>query len=112
MISVPDTGQYSAVLNTDQGMQFTSRGFTEELEPRGCGSPWTAGRLMDNMFIERLWRSLKYEEVFIKAYGSVAEARRASTDGSHSTTTNGHTRLWTIGRRARFSMTRSLCSCG
>ena len=34
------------------------------------------GRYLDNIFIERLWRSLKYEEVFIKAYGSVAEARR------------------------------------
>ena len=34
------------------------------------------GRFLDNIFIERLWRSLKYEEVFIKAYGSVAEARR------------------------------------
>ena len=33
------------------------------------------GRYLDNIFIERLWRSLKYEEVFIKAYGSVAEAR-------------------------------------
>ena len=35
------------------------------------------GRFLDNIFIERLWRSLKYEEVYIKAYGSVAEARRA-----------------------------------
>ena len=34
------------------------------------------GRYLDNIFIERLWRSLKYEEVYIKAYGSVAEARR------------------------------------
>ena len=34
------------------------------------------GRFLDNIFIERLWRSLKYEDVFIKAYGSVAEARR------------------------------------
>jgi putative transposase len=35
------------------------------------------GRFLDNIFIERLWRSLKYEEVFIKAYGSIAEARRS-----------------------------------
>jgi len=65
------------VFNTDQGVQFTSAAFLDELETRGVRISMDGkGRFLDNIFIERLWRSLKYEEVFIKAYGSVAEARR------------------------------------
>ena len=64
------------VFNTDQGVQFTSANFLAELEARGvCISMDGKGRFLDNIFIERLWRNLKYEEVFIKAYASVAEAR-------------------------------------
>ena len=64
------------VFNTDQGVQFTSAAFLDELEGHGVRvSMDSKGRFLDNIFIERLWRSLKYEEVFIKAYGSVAEAR-------------------------------------
>jgi putative transposase len=65
------------IFNTDQGVQFTSAAFLDELEVRGVRISMDGkGRYLDNIFIERLWRSLKYEEVFIKAYGSVAEARR------------------------------------
>jgi putative transposase len=65
------------IFNTDQGVQFTSSDFLAELEVRGVRISMDGkGRYLDNIFIERLWRSLKYEEVFIKAYGSVAEARR------------------------------------
>ena len=65
------------IFNTDQGVQFTSTAFLSELEARGVRISMDGkGRYLDNIFIERLWRSLKYEEVFIKAYGSVAEARR------------------------------------
>jgi putative transposase len=65
------------IFNTDQGVQFTSAGFLDELESRGIRVSMDGkGRFLDNIFIERLWRSLKYEEVFIKAYGSVAEARQ------------------------------------
>jgi putative transposase len=65
------------VFNTDQGVQFTSAEFVGALEARGVRVSMDGrGRYLDNIFIERLWRSLKYEEVFIKAYGSVAEARR------------------------------------
>jgi putative transposase len=64
-------------LNTDQGVQFTSAALLDELETRGIRISMDGkGRFLDNIFIERLWRSLKYEEVFIKAYESVAEARR------------------------------------
>src|ERR1700758_2190368 len=65
------------VFNTDQGRQSTSAAFLDELETRGVRISMDGkGRFLDNIFIERLLRSLKYEEVFIKAYGSVAEARR------------------------------------
>jgi putative transposase len=65
------------VFNTDQGVQFTSADFLAELETRGVRVSMDGkGRFLDNIFIERLWRSLKYEEVFIKAYVSPAEARR------------------------------------
>src|SRR6202142_923690 len=65
------------VFNTDQGVQFTSAGFLDELSSQGVRISMDGkGRFLDNIFIERLWRSLKYEEVYIKAYGSVAEARQ------------------------------------
>ena len=64
------------VFNTDQGVQFTNAAFLDELE--GCRmrvSMEGKGRFLDNIFIERLWHSLKYEEVFIKGYSPVAEVR-------------------------------------
>jgi putative transposase len=64
------------IFNTDQGVQFTSAAFLDELDAGGVRISMDGrGRFLDNIFIERLWRSLKYEEVFIKAYASVAEAR-------------------------------------
>ena len=66
------------IFNTDQGVQFTAAAFIETLAARGVRISMDGkGRFLDNIFIERLWRSLKYEEVFIKAYASVAEARRS-----------------------------------
>ena len=64
------------IFNTDHGVQFTSAPFLTELETQGVRISMDGkGRFLDNIFIERLWRSLKYEEVFIKAYGSAREAR-------------------------------------
>src|SRR5208337_4817154 len=64
------------IFKTDQGVQFTSSGILDELEASGIRISMDGkGRFLDNIFIERLWRSLKYEEVFTKAYGSVPEAR-------------------------------------
>ena len=66
------------IFNTDQGVQFTSAAFVDELASRGVRISMDGkGRYLDNIFIERLWRSLKYEDVYIKAYGSVTEARRS-----------------------------------
>lgn len=64
------------IFNTDQGSQFTGGDFTGLLVKNGIAISMDGkGRFLDNIFIERLWRSLKYEEIFLKAYGSVAEAR-------------------------------------
>jgi len=64
------------IFNTDQGSQFTSEAFTGILATRGIRISMNGkGRWMDNVFIERLWKSVKYEEVYLKAYSSIAEAR-------------------------------------
>ena len=64
------------IFNTDQGSQFTSEAFTQTLqEQRVQVSMDGKGRYLDNIFVERLWRSIKYEEVYLKAYQTVAEAR-------------------------------------
>lgn len=64
------------IFNSDQGSQFTSEKFTDELAAKDIAISMDGrGRCMDNIFIERLWRSLKYEEVYLKDYESVKEAR-------------------------------------
>ncbi len=64
------------IFNTDQGAQFTSAAFTDKLEKPGVAISMDGrGRFMDNIFIERLWRSIKYEEVHLKAYADGREAR-------------------------------------
>ena len=64
------------IFNTDQGAQFTSEAFTDALKAAGIRISMDGkGRWVDNVFVDRLWRSLKYEEVYLKAYDSVAEAR-------------------------------------
>lgn len=63
------------IFNSDQGSQFTSEAFTDSLEAAGIRISWDdRGRLWDNIFVERLWRSVKYEEVYLKDYENVAEA--------------------------------------
>ncbi len=65
------------IFNTDQGSQFTSEEFTETLISRGIRISMDGkGRWMDNIFVERLWKSVKYEEVYLKAYNSLGEARQ------------------------------------
>ncbi len=69
------------IFNSDQGCQFTSEDFTDVLKEHGVRISMDGkGRWMDNVFIERLWRSLKYEEVYLKAYDSVAQARQGIAD--------------------------------
>jgi putative transposase len=64
------------IFNSDQGSQFTSEKFLAELEQRKIAISMDGrGRCLDNIFVERLWRSLKYEDVYLKDYPSVWEAR-------------------------------------
>jgi putative transposase len=64
------------IFNTDQGSQFTAQEFIALLESQGIQvSMDGSGRYTDNLFIERLWRTLKYEEVYLKAYQDAKEAR-------------------------------------
>jgi putative transposase len=65
------------IFNTDQGSQFTSLKFTSVLKEKGIKiSMDSKGRWMDNVFIERLWRSLKYECVYLKAFQDGQQARQ------------------------------------
>jgi putative transposase len=69
------------IFNTDQGAQFTSDPFTSRLKQAGIRISMDGkGRWLDNVFIERLWRSLKYEEVYLKAYETVAAAKKGIGD--------------------------------
>jgi putative transposase len=64
------------IVNTDQGSQFTSVAFTEVLIQNGIAISMDGrGAWRDNIFVERLWRTIKYEEVYLHAYDSVADAR-------------------------------------
>jgi len=67
------------IFNTDQGSQFTSDDFTTVLKDDNDIkiSMDGKGRWVDNVFVERLWRSMKYEEVYLNAYDSVADARES-----------------------------------
>ena len=66
------------IFNTDQGSQFTSEPFTSLLKDNGIRISMDGrGSWKDNVFVERLWKSVKYEEVYLKAYETVSEARRS-----------------------------------
>ena len=66
------------ITNTDQGSQFTSDAFVAAVTESGAKLSMDGkGAWTDNIFIERFWRSLKYEEVYLKAYDSVADAKRS-----------------------------------
>lgn len=66
------------IFNTDQGSQYTSQEFTSILKNKGIKISMDGkGRAMDNIFIERLWRSVKYEEIYVKEFQSVEHLRRS-----------------------------------
>ena len=66
-----------AIFNTDQGSQFTGKAFTDVLKNNGIKISMDGkGRAMDNIMIERLWRTVKYEEIFLKDYASVLDLIR------------------------------------
>src|SRR4051812_11597448 len=64
------------IVNTDQGSQFTATDFTDAVLRRGIRLSMDGkGAWRDNVFVERVWRSVKYEEVYLRAYDTVSEAR-------------------------------------
>jgi putative transposase len=86
------------IFNTDQGSQFTSHDFTSVLLKNEIAISMDGkGAWRDNVFVERLWRSIKYEEVYLKAYDSVAQARASI----------GHYLNFYNGRRPHSSLDRS-----
>jgi putative transposase len=69
------------IVNTDQGSQFTATEFTDTVLARGCKLSMDGrGAWRDNVFVERLWRSVKYERVYLKAYDAVSAARTDIAD--------------------------------
>ena len=66
------------IFNTDQGAQFTSNAFTDVLKQNGIKISMDGkGRALDNIFIERLWRSLKYEEIYLKEYQTAEDLKKS-----------------------------------
>jgi putative transposase len=71
------SGKVPEIFNTDQGSQFTSGPWRQRLQELGVKISMDGkGRWMDNVFIERLWRSVKYEEVYLREYGDLHELER------------------------------------
>ena len=86
------------IFNTDQGAQFTSDAFTKVLNDAGIRISMDGkGRWVDNVFVERLWRSVKYEEVYLKAYDSINAARTSL--GRYFTFYNTKRRHQSLDRR-------------
>lgn len=75
------TGKTPGIMNTDQGSQYTAEGWTKEMDAHEIRISMDGkGRWVDNVFIERLWRSLKYEDVYLKAYGTPRELELGLSD--------------------------------
>ena len=88
------------IVNTDQGSQFTAEEFTAVVLGAGCKLSMDGrGAWRDNVFVERLWRSVKYERVYLKAYDSVSAARADIADYLNWYNTNGPIRAWSASRQ-------------
>ena len=93
------------IFNTDQGSQFTSAAFTGVLAAAGVRISMDGrGRWLDNVFIERLWRSLKYEDIYLKGYADGREARTGI--GMWMAFYNGHRPHQALGNRAPMAVWR------
>jgi len=98
------------IFNTDQGSQFTGKAFTGLLEKHGIKISMDGkGSYRDNLFIERLWRTVKYE-VYLKAYQNGKDARSGSVNISVSTTMHVPTRHLVIGRPGTYLLQSPLKS--
>ena len=92
------------IFNSDQGSQFTSPTFTGRLEERGIRVSMDGrGRALDNVFIERLWRSVKYEDIYLKDYDGADELYRGLELWFGNYGHRRRIRDWGIARRGRFT---------
>ena len=86
------------IFNTDQGAQFTAEAFTDVLKSHGVEISMDGkGRWVDNVFVERLWRSVKYEDIYLRAYETPA-ALRVGLE-RYFRFYNGHRRHTALNRR-------------
>jgi putative transposase len=86
------------VFNTDQGVQFTAAAWTGRLESAGVAVSMDGrGRCLDNVFVERLWRSVKYEDIYLRGYEGVPQLRRGL--GCYFAFYNGERRHQALGYR-------------
>ncbi len=93
------------IFNTDQGSQFISEAFIECLESRKIIISMDGrGRALDNIFVERLWRSVKYEEVYLKDYETVKMQFQACSVILTSTIKKGDTRHYNIRRLMKYML--------
>ena len=77
-------GATPQIFTTDQGVQFTSAEFTSRLKAAKIRISWDGrGRALDNIFVERLWRSVKHEDIYLKDYQTVPEVRKGLADYFH-----------------------------
>lgn len=71
------SGRKPQVFNTDQGVQFTAQAWTQRLESAGVAVSMDGrGRCLDNVFVERLWRSVKYEDIYLRGYETVPQLQQ------------------------------------
>jgi putative transposase len=100
-------GRYGTleIFNTDQGSQFTSEDFTDVLNENGIQISMDGkGRWVDNVFVERLWRSVKYENVYLRAYESMAALREGIKDYFCFTTQKERTNHLSSRHQMRFTL--------
>ena len=90
------------VFNTDQGVQFTAAAWTGRLESAGVAVSMDGkGRCLDNVFVERLWRTVKYEDIYLQRYEVVPQLLRGWGGTSRTTTKIVFISRWTTGPQRR-----------
>ncbi|MBI4248960.1 MAG: hypothetical protein HY611_05610 [Elusimicrobia bacterium] len=91
------------ISNTDQGSQFTSEDYLGRLEHAGVRISMDGQRrFLNNISVERLWRTVKYEDIYLRDYEMVADGRVLG-DSSRFITRSASTNCWTIRRRRRYT---------
>jgi len=91
------------IMNINQGSQFTSQAFTGLLKDHGIRISMDGkGSWRDNVFIERLWRSVKYEEVYLHAYDTVSDSRAGIGRYFDLYNRSGHTPIWDAGHQMMY----------